>query len=65
MPYTRSEISEIIEQAWCDKISFSDIKKQFNIDENEVKKILKKNLKKKSYISWRKRVKRFKYNQSL
>ena len=40
-------ISEIIESAWCDKTTFEDIMHAENLKENDVKKILKKNLKKK------------------
>ena len=56
-------ISEIIESAWCDKTTFEDIMHAENLKENDVKKILKKNLKKKSYIIWRKRVKKVKSNK--
>ncbi len=59
------EISDIIEQAWCDKTSFENISLQKNLNENDVKKILKKNLKKNSYILWRKRIHKIKQNKSL
>ncbi len=35
---------------------FSHITKIYNIDEGEVKKIMKKNIKRKSYEIWRKRI---------
>ena len=36
--------------------TFSHITKIYNIDEGEVKKIMKKNIKRKSYEIWRKRI---------
>lgn len=49
-------IHEIVELAWKDSVSFSDIYKQYGISEKQVKKIMRKNLKKGSYYAWRKRV---------
>jgi len=49
-------IDEVIGMAWSDKISFEEIKKKTGIVEKEVISIMRKNLKKKSYIVWRKRV---------
>ena len=42
--------------AWSDKISFEEIKKRTNLSEKQVISIMRKNLKKRSYILWRKRV---------
>ena len=56
MKFSISEISEIIELAWDDQTDFSHITKIYNIDEGEVKKIMKKNIKSKSYTIWRKRI---------
>ena len=56
---------ELIEKAWCDKTDFDIINSVENLNENEVKKILRKNLKKKSYIVWRKRVAKIKSNKKL
>ena len=42
--------------AWSDKISFEEIKKKTGLSEKEVIKIMRKSLKKKSYLLWRKRV---------
>ena len=42
--------------AWDDQTDFSHINKIYNIDEGEVKKIMKKNIKLKSYKIWRKRI---------
>ena len=49
-------IHEIVELAWKDSVSFSDIYKQYGISEKQVKTIMRKNLKKGSYYAWRKRV---------
>ena len=50
------DINNIIEMAWCDKTSFDSIKFQTNLSEKEVISIMRNNLKKNSYILWRKRV---------
>jgi len=47
---------DIIGMAWSDKISFDEIKKKTGFSEKEVISIMRKNLKKNSYILWRKRV---------
>lgn len=54
-----SEISEIIEMALSDHVSFDQIQSQYGLRENEVKKIMKTNLKVGSYKAWRKRVREF------
>ena len=56
MKFSVSEISDIIELAWDDQTDFSHITKLYNIDEGEVKKIMKNNIKRKSYEIWRKRI---------
>ena len=57
--FSVSEISEIIEMALSDHVSFGQIEKQFGIKEKDVKKLMKKNLKEGSYKVWRKRVRAF------
>ena len=47
---------DIVGMAWFDKISFEEIKKKTGISEKNVIKIMRKTLKKSSYILWRKRV---------
>ena len=49
-------VDEVIGMAWSDKISFEEIKKKTGLMEKEVISIMRKNLKKKSYVVWRKRV---------
>ena len=42
--------------AWADRISFEEIKKKTGLNEKEIIKIMRINLKRKSYLLWRKRV---------
>ena len=56
---TETDISAIIEMALSDDVSFSSIKKQYGLSEDNVKKIMKKNIMHNSYKHWRKRVKLF------
>ena len=48
--------NDIIGMAWDDRISFEDIKKKTGFTEKEVIKTMRINLKRKSYLLWRKRV---------
>ena len=47
---------DIIGMAWQDTISFDEIKKKTGFAEKDVIQIMRKTLKKNSYILWRKRV---------
>tara|TARA_Y100000590_G_scaffold43046_1_gene45824 strand:- start:226 stop:432 length:207 start_codon:yes stop_codon:yes gene_type:complete len=47
---------DVIGMAWADRISFEEIKKKTNLSEKEVIKIMRTNLKRKSYLLWRKRM---------
>ena len=47
---------DLIGMAWADRISFEEIKKKTGLNEKEVIKIMRTNLKRKSYLLWRKRV---------
>ena len=49
-------IDEVVGMAWADRISFEEIKKKTGFNEKEVIKIMRRNLKRKSYLLWRKRV---------
>ena len=49
-------IDNIIFLAWSDKISFENISYETGLKENEVIKIMKEELKHKSFKNWRKRV---------
>ena len=48
--------NDVIGMAWADRISFEEIKKKTNLSEKEVIKIMRTNLKRKSYLLWRKRM---------
>ena len=43
--------------AWEDRTPFEAIEYQFGIKENDVRKLMRKYMKKSSFIMWRKRVK--------
>jgi len=47
---------DVIGMAWSDKISFEEIKKKTSFSEKEVIAIMRKTLKKNSYVLWRTRV---------
>lgn len=51
-----AEKSEIIALAWCDDTSFDSIEKQFDLPEKEVIKLMRRELKPRSFELWRKRV---------
>ena len=50
------EIDRIIEMAWEDRTPFEAIFNQFDINEKELKTIMRNNLKKSSFKLWRERV---------
>ena len=54
--FNEDSVDRIIEMAWEDRTSFEAIKKQFGIDEKDVIKLMRKELKEKSFKMWRKRV---------
>ena len=47
---------DVVAMAWFDKISFEEIRKKTGFSEKEVIDIMRKKLKRSSYILWRKRV---------
>ena len=49
-------IDKIISLAWSDKISFEHIYSKMGVQESEVIKIMRKQLKSNSFKNWRKRV---------
>ena len=57
MDFTDEQIDRIIQMAWEDRTPFEAIEHQFGIKENEVRKIMRKEMKKSSFIMWRERVK--------
>ena len=56
---------EIIEMALSDKVSFSTIEELFGLDQNQVKLLMKAELKNGSYKAWRKRVGKFSARRSV
>ena len=53
---SQARLSELIELALSDKVSFKAIKSEFGLREIEVKNLMRKNLKAGSYTAWRKRI---------
>jgi len=56
MDYLTRDIDRIIEMAWEDRTPFDAIKVQFGISESEVIKLMRRELKPKSFRLWRQRV---------
>ena len=53
---TETETSEIVADAWDDETSFEDINYKWGLSEKDTKFLMKRSLKRTSYIIWRKRV---------
>ena len=53
------DINEVIEMALSDHTSFSDIKKLYGLSADDVKLIMRQNLKRGIYEAWRRRVRKF------
>ena len=53
---TETEISEVVADAWNDETSFENINYKWSLSEKDEKFLMKRSLKKISYIVWRKRV---------
>ena len=51
-----TDIDRIIEMAWEDRTPFEAIELQFGLSESQVRALMKKELRIKSYILWRKRI---------
>ncbi len=56
---TESQVSEVIQMALSDQISFKNIKLQYGLAEKDVKVLMRTNLKAGSYKAWRKRIRDF------
>ena len=54
---TEEDLDRIIEMAWEDRTPFEAIEFQFGLKENDVRKIMRNNLKESSFKLWRERVK--------
>lgn len=57
--HSEAEISEIIEMALSDHVSFAEIRTLYGLAEPEVKALMRRRLKRGSYVAWRKRVRQF------
>jgi uncharacterized protein (TIGR03643 family) len=55
-PMNSEDINRIIEMAWEDRTPFEAIAMQFGLPESKVIKLMRKELKEKSFKLWRKRV---------
>lgn len=53
------QISDVIQMALSDQISFEHIQQQYGLREKEVKTLMRNNLRRGSYQAWRKRVRDF------
>ena len=51
-----TDIDRIIEMAWEDRTTFDSIEYQFGLKEQNVKQLMRENLKPSSYKLWRRRV---------
>ncbi len=50
---------EVIEMALSDHTSFRDIERLYGLNADDVKRIMRQNLKRGSYEAWRRRVRKF------
>ena len=56
MNFAERDLNRIIEMAWEDRTPFEAIKYQFGLSEAQVIKLMRRQLKSKSFKLWRKRV---------
>ena len=56
MILSERDVDRIIEMAWEDRTPFEAIKLQFNMTEKEVIKLMRSNLRERSFKNWRQRV---------
>ena len=54
--YSTAEVDRIIEMAWEDRTPFDAIEAQFNLKEQEVIQLMRREMKPASFKRWRKRV---------
>lgn len=54
--FTAEEMDRIIEMAWEDRTPFEAIQHQFGLKEEEVIRLMRRELKEKSFKRWRRRV---------
>ncbi|NCO62545.1 MAG: TIGR03643 family protein [Flavobacteriales bacterium] len=56
MDFNTNQIDRIIEMAWEDRTTFEAIKFQFNLSEQDVITLMRRDMKPSSFKMWRKRV---------
>jgi len=56
---TADHISDIVQMALSDHVSFADIEREYGLGEKQVKALMRDTLKPGSYKAWRKRVRTF------
>ena len=56
---SQEQISDIISLALSDDVSFDNIKEMYDINSDEIKRVMKDNVSFGSYKRWRERVKKF------
>ena len=54
--FSKEDLSRIIEMAWEDRTPFEAIKKEFELNQSQVRKIMEKELNSGSFLVWKKRV---------
>jgi len=54
-----AHVSEIVQMALSDHVSFAEIQAQYGLQEKQVKALMRETLKPGSYRTWRKRVRDF------
>lgn len=54
--WSEQDLDRIIEMAWEDRTPFDAIELQYGLKENEVRELMRKHMKRTSFIMWRKRV---------
>ena len=54
--FNKEDLSRIIEMAWEDRTPFETIEFQFGLKENDVREIMRREMKPSSFRMWRKRV---------
>jgi uncharacterized protein (TIGR03643 family) len=56
---TAESLGEIMEMALSDHVSFEQIRALYGLGPDDVKALMRQQLKRGSYLAWRKRVRRF------
>ncbi|NNH01727.1 TIGR03643 family protein [Acinetobacter sp. ANC 5414] len=54
--YVGADLSRIIEMAWEDRTPFEAIQREFGLNESEVIRLMRQNMKSSSFKLWRERV---------